>query len=104
MLALVGVIRFGSPLHFAGILSVFSFPRLGPSYSPVVVVRSSKNTRLDRCPRLEGGSLFFLYRTLGPFWFRLEQVEEDEVQAAIMPPAPGLVLVMMGSVSILMGF
>ena len=50
------------------------------------------------------GSLFFLYRTLGPFWFHLEQVEEDEVQAAIMPPAPGLVLVMMGSVSILMGF
>ena len=49
------------------------------------------------------GEFVFLYRTLGPFWFRLEQVEEDEVQAAIMPPAPGLVLVMMGSVSILMG-
>ena len=50
------------------------------------------------------GEFVFLYRTLGPFWFRLEQVEEDEVQAAIILPTPGLVLVMMGSVSILMGF
>ena len=50
------------------------------------------------------GEFVFLYRTLGPFWFRLEQVEEDKGQAAIMPPAPGLVLVMMGSISILMGF
>ena len=63
--------------------------------------------RLGSCMRPEGGE-FFLCRTFvyfsRPFWFRLEQVEEDKVQAAIMPPAPGLVLVMMGSIDTLMGF
>ena len=36
--------------------------------------------------------------------FRLEPVEEDKVQAAVMPPAPGLVFVMMGSVNTSEGF
>ena len=63
--------------------------------------------RLGSCLRSEGEE-FFLCRTFvyfsRPFWFCLEQVEEDKVQAAVMPPAPGLMLVVMGSVNILMGF
>ena len=89
------------------ILTIF-FPvaRVVVTVSPVDCARVYFR-RSGSCLRSEGGE-FFLCRTFvyfsRSFWFLLEQVEGDEVQAAVVPPAPGLMRVVMGSVNILMGF